>query len=128
MEQNSKINSFPNFGNHRRFKIRDLLKTAYPHSNKLHIGYARVSTHGQKEDLQIKILEHSIRNDHKMVIFDLGSGLNYKKKGLKKLFNLIIHDQVDTLYLTHKDRLLRFGSEIFFKICEYVGIKLLNQN
>lgn len=113
----SKISSFRTFGNHRRFLINDLAKIIYPDLKKLHVGYARVSTHGQKEDLQkqIKILEQSIRNDHAIVISDLGSGLNYKKKGLNKLFDLIMHNQVDTLYLTHKDRLLRFGSEIFLR-------------
>lgn len=94
----------------------------------MHVGYARVSTHGQKQDLQkqIKILEQTIQNDHKMVISDLGSDLNYKKKGLTKLFNLILNNQVETLYLTHKNRLLRFGSELFFTICQHYGIKALN--
>lgn len=128
--KSSKISSFRTFGNHRRFRMNDLAKIIHPNIKKLHVGYARVSTYGQKEDLQkqIKILEHSIKNDHVMVISDLGSGLNYKKKGLNKLFDLIIHNQVDTLYLTHKDRLLRFGSEIFFKICEYVGTKVIILN
>lgn len=48
----SKIKSFRTFGNHRRFKMSDLLKITHPQSSRLHVGYARVSTHGQKADLQ----------------------------------------------------------------------------
>jgi len=63
-----------------------------------------------------------------MVISDLGSGLNYKKKGLTKLLKLIINNQIEALYLTHKDRLLRFGSELFFNICQHHGTKVIILN
>lgn len=51
-------------------------------------------------------------------IKDMGSGLNYQKKGLKKLIKRILCGDVGRLVLTHKDRLLRFGSELVFAICE----------
>ena len=51
-------------------------------------------------------------------IQDLGSGLNYQKKGLQKLLKRIMSGEVDRLVLTHKDRLLRFGSELVFAVCE----------
>ncbi|MDD1467814.1 IS607 family transposase, partial [Dolichospermum sp. ST_sed5] len=51
-------------------------------------------------------------------ISDLGSGLNYNKKGLQKLLKRIMQGDVGRLVLTHKDRLLRFGSEIVFAMCE----------
>ena len=60
-----------------------------------------------------------------MLISDLGSGLNYNKNGLKKLINLITSSQVHTLYLTHKDRLLRFGSELIFSLCHKFGTKII---
>ena len=43
------------------------------------------------------------------VIKDLGSGMNYPKKGLQKLLEKILRKQTKGLVLTHKDRLLRFG-------------------
>jgi len=58
------------------------------------------------------------------VIEDLGSGMNYKKKGLKKLIRLILSGQVSDIVLTHKDRLLRFGSELIFLICKFFGIRV----
>lgn len=42
--------------------------------------------------------------------------MNYYKKGLTRLLNLILEGQVKRLVLTHKDRLLRFGTELVFAI------------
>jgi putative resolvase len=58
-------------------------------------------------------------------INDLGSGLNYKKKGLKQLLNLILLGKVQTLILNHKDRLLRFGSEIIFSLCKHMKVNVI---
>jgi len=123
-----KLHSFRTFGNHRRFNINDILNIINPSLNKLHVAYARVSSHDKKKDLQTQInrLDNFIpNNEHKMLISDLGSGLNYNKNGLKKLINLIINNQVHTLYLTHKDRLLRFGSELVFSLCHKFGTKIV---
>lgn len=124
-EKLNKISSFRTFGNHRRFFFDDLLKLQ--NSNKLHVGYARVSSHDQKKDLntQIKFLDNFIKNDNKIIISDLGSGLNFNKKGLIYLISLIVSRQIHTLYLTHKERLLRFGSELIFKLCSTFGTNVV---
>ena len=59
------------------------------------------------------------------VIADLGSGMNYNKKGLKRLLGDIIEDKVGRLGVTHKDRLLRFGAELVFAICEAKEVEVL---
>jgi putative resolvase len=59
------------------------------------------------------------------LISDLGSGINYNKKGLKKLINLILDDNIGRIVLTHKDRLLRFGAELIFSICEAKEIEIV---
>ena len=63
------------------------------------------------------------------VIQDLGSGMNYYKKGLKRLLNMILDGEVGRLVLTHKDRLLRFGAELVFAICEakHVEVVIINK-
>ena len=80
------------------------------------IAYGRVSSHDQKADLerQKKVLEmYCASHGWKFeLITDLGSGMNYYKKGLKKLLNAILEGDVGRLVLTHKDRLLRFGAEL----------------
>jgi putative resolvase len=58
------------------------------------------------------------------LINDLGSGLNFKKKGLKRLMSLSLTSKIDTIYLTHKDRLLRFGSELSVSIAQQFGTKI----
>ena len=49
------------------------------------------------------------------IISDIGSGINLKKKGLSELLTLISTNQVDRLYIVHKDRLVRFGYELIEK-------------
>ncbi|MBE9221643.1 IS607 family transposase [Cyanobacterium stanieri LEGE 03274] len=112
---------------HRRYDLNQLLGVKKALS--FTIGYARVSSHEQKDDLerQIQVLElFSAQNGWQIeIIKDLGSGLNYSKKGLKRLITLITNNQVERLVLTHKDRLLRFGSELVFSLCEIFGTEVV---
>ena len=93
------------------------------------IAYARVSSHDQKEDLnrQVQLLElYCAKHGYKYeVIQDIGSGMNYYKKELTKLIDLILDNQVQRLILTHKDRLLRFGAELVFSICEAKNVEII---
>ncbi len=59
------------------------------------------------------------------IISDLGSGMNYQKKGLKTLIRALCNQEIGRLVITHKDRLLRFGSELIFSICEHVGCEVV---
>jgi predicted site-specific integrase-resolvase len=89
----------------------------------------RVSSHDQKDDLerQKQVLQLFCTQNgwQYQIIEDLGSGLNYSKKGLKRLIKLIIDNQVERLVITHKDRLLRFGSELIFSLCEHFGTEVI---
>ena len=58
-------------------------------------------------------------------IKDLGSGMNYRKKGLNKLLEMIMRRQMRRLVITHTDRLLRFGSELVFALCELQEIEIV---
>ncbi len=130
-EKSGKLkSSFRTFGLHRRYDINDIRKLINPaKESKKTSCYARVSTHDQKKDLITQVdklknycIESKIENFE--VIQDLGSGLNYKKKGFKQLLNFILTQKIDHLILNHKDRLLRFGSEIIFSICQFFNIKV----
>ena len=93
------------------------------------IGYARVSSHDQKADLdrQHATLEAycAAQGWRTEIIRDLGSGLKYDKPGLQRLLDLILHRQVKRLVLTHRDRLLRFGAELVFALCEKQGVEVV---
>ena len=115
---------------HRRYDLAKLLgifprKTTF-HKNTL--IYARVLSHDQKQDLekQVQLLESFCTTNGWTyeIIQDLGSGLNYQKRGLQKLLQKICTGQVDRLVLTHKDRLLRFGAELIFALCEQFGVEV----
>ncbi|MCB9062245.1 MAG: IS607 family transposase [Halobacteriovoraceae bacterium] len=118
-------------GGHRRYsvtKIKEFIGEAINNMSKKVVAYARVSSHDQKEDLQRQVdrLDKycSIHFHSYEVINDLGSGMNYKKKGLKRLLKLILSGQLSKIILTHKDRLLRFGSELIFQICHFFGVEI----
>jgi putative resolvase len=123
-------------GGHRRYdlaKLRPELFRAADQAKRKTIAYVRVSSPDQKDDLerQQQLLQrYCTRQGWTFdVIADLGSGLNYHKKGLKRLVSEMLDGQVGRLVITHKDRLLRFGAELVFAICEAknVEVVILNQ-
>lgn len=93
------------------------------------VCYARVSSHDQKADLdrQHAMLEAycAAKGWRSEVIRDLGSGMNYRKKGLQILLEKILRKRMKRLVLTHKDRILRFGAELVFSLCELQGIEVV---
>lgn len=130
-EKAGKISVERTIRGHRRYNLAHLLGAAARKlpAEKKTIAYARVSSSDQKEDLsrQIQLLEsYCAANGWDIeVIEDLGSGLNYHKRGLRNLIKKICLGQMDRLVITHKDRLLRFGSELIFSLCEQFGIEIV---
>ena len=55
------------------------------------------------------------------VITDIGSGINYNKKGLNQLIDMITNSEVEKIVILYKDRLLRFGFEIIENLCNKYG-------
>ena len=122
-------------GNQRLFDLRDFehlgvsLTSRPVQHQRPTIGYARVSSRDQKDDLkrQVEMLGLYCTSNgwqHEL-IQDLGSGMNYQNKGLKRLIRAICHQEVGRIVVTHKDRLLRFGSELIFSICSHVGCEII---
>ena len=56
---------------------------------------------------------------------DLGSGMNYNNRGLQNLIESICQGDIERLVITHQDRLLRFGAEMIFSICEQFDIEVV---
>jgi putative resolvase len=116
---------------HRRYDLAKLrgLVPQIPAMEGMTLCYARVSSHDQRDDLarQIAVLESFCAANgwiHETVQ-DLGSGLNYQKKGLKKIIKAICSSAVKRLVVTHKDRLMRFGAELIFSLCESFGTEVV---
>lgn len=63
------------------------------------------------------------------VIKDIGSGINYKKKGFQELINMICNHEVERIVINYRDRLVRFGYEMIEQLCDNfdVEIEIINQ-
>ena len=93
--------------------------------NKKVIGYCRVSSHKQKDDLQRQIENvktYMYAKGYQFdVIKDIGSGINYNKKGLNQLIDMITNSEVEKVVVLYKDRLIRFGYELIENLCNKYG-------
>lgn len=112
-----------------RYYSLDQLMRQPKQEDELTLAYARVSSHDQKEDLERQASALSIyctkQGWNYQVIKDVGSGMNYQKKGLKALLNMILEGKLSRLVMTHKDRLLRFGAELIFALCEAKEVEVV---
>ena len=92
------------------------------------IGYARVSSNEQSDDLERQVNNLKTYLDSKYteyeIITDIGSGINYTKPGLKKLIEKINRKEVDLIIVLYKDRLLRFGFELIEYFAELNNVKI----
>ncbi len=92
------------------------------------IGYCRVSSNKQKDDLERQIENvktYMIAKGYSFdVITDIGSGINYNKKGLNQLIDLITNSEVEKIVVLYKDRLLRFGFEMIENLCAKYGTEI----
>ena len=93
-----------------------------PKNDRITIGYCRVSSKKQKDDLERQV--ENVRTyllaqgQPFEIICDIGSGINYKKKGLQELIKRISENKVEKVVILYKDRLLRFG----FELVEYLAL------
>ncbi|AJQ95709.1 IS607 family transposase [Gynuella sunshinyii] len=120
---------------HRRYDLDRLKSQMFPPQNdsRRTIAYARIS-HGDCKrglDWQKRVLElYCAQRGWVYEMFsEVGSGLNFKNEGLKKILADIMDDKVSRLVVTHKDRLLRIGADMVLSICEIkqVDVIILNQ-
>lgn len=95
------------------------IKNIKPH--KKVIGYCRVSSRKQKDDLERQVQyvkEYMIAKGYQFeIITDIGSGINYNKQGLKRLIDMITNNEVEKVVILYKDRLVRFGYELIENLC-----------
>ena len=99
----------------------------------LKIGYCRVSTHNQKNSLENQ--EEYLRSytNAKGVILDevltdIGSGVNYNRKNFNRILELVEAGEISEIYVTYKDRFVRFGFDWFNTFCEKHGAKIIILN
>ena len=89
-------------------EINELCKN----NKRLSINYVRVSSAGQKDDLERQ--ENMITKEYpnNITIKDVGSGINMNRRGLRKIIDLAIEGKIEKVVVIHKDRLTRFGYDL----------------
>lgn len=94
------------------------------------IIYAKVSNQVQKDNLknQIEFLKTYINSNGIIcdeVITDIGSGLNYKRKNWNLFLEKIQNEEISNIYITYKDRFVRFGFDWFESFCNKNNYKII---
>ncbi len=96
--------------------------------NKKVVGYCRVSSPKQKDDLKRQIENvktYMLAKGYQFeIIEDIGSGINYNNKGLNQLLDLVINSEVEKIVVLYKDRLVRFGYELIENLCSKYGTSI----
>lgn len=98
--------------------------TTIPEVLKENFLYARVSSRKQMDDLgrQIEYLKHyEPEYINFTTLEDIGSGINFKRKGLQTLLDKCLHGTIGTVVVAHRDRLSRFGFDLIKTIIEKAG-------
>lgn len=84
----------------------------FEEKKRIKICYARVSSSGQKEDLERQKEELKEKYPKHFLIEDIGSGINLTKRGIVKIIEMAIEGKIEELVVAHKDRLARFGYDL----------------
>ena len=112
-------------GNHRYYtedQYRAYLGISDDEPHRKVVAYVRVSSRGQRGELAQQIdCINTFTNASGIIldecIEDIGSGLNYNRPKWNELLQSVMNDEIQTIYITHKDRFVRFGFEWFEQLC-----------
>ena len=104
-----------------------------PRDNRKVIAYARVSTYGQKDDLKDQVVFIRQYANGKGIILDevitdIGSGLNYNRRKWNQLLHDVEKGKIKTIFITYKDRFIRFGYDWFERFCNEHDTKIVVLN
>lgn len=109
-------------------QLRELKNTQFSQREEKVVAYCRISTKSQKDELEKQIenvKSYMYAKGYSFeVITDIGSGINYKNKGLQELISLIDSNQVTKVVILYKDRLVRFGFELIQLLCELHDVEI----
>ena len=109
-------------------QLRELKNSRTPQRGEKVVAYCRVSTKSQKDELEKQVenvKSYMYAKGYSFeVITDIGSGINYKNKGLQELISLINSNQITKVVILHKDRLVGFGFELIQLLCDLHDVEV----
>lgn len=119
-DKEGKIEVIRTAGNRRMYNLNKYLKDNnleyLINKKKKKIIYCRVSSYDRKEDLERQVNKLKLNYEYDEIITDIGSGINFKRKGLQKIINYAIKNELESVIITFKDRLCRIG----YDLIEYI--------
>lgn len=128
-DKSGKLKPIHTSGNGYRYYSEEQLQKLKGNNNeKIVVGYCRVSSNKQINDLkrQVENMQTYLLAQGKpfKIITDIGSGINYNKKGLNLILKEVTENKIEKIVILYKDRLVRFGYELIENICSIYGTKI----
>lgn len=123
-ENTGKIKATKTKGGHRRYLYTVPDVPDDKEQPKKQYLYARVSSIKQKPDLQRQIATLQEAHPTFEVIQDVGSGINFRRRGLITLLDNVLQGRVSQVVVAHRDRLTRFGFDLFQLFFDRFGVTL----
>ncbi len=125
--ENGKIQAIQTPSGQRRYDIESFIAGSAP-DIRATVLYARVSSRAQQPDLNRQVA--ALRNlyPEAEVVSEIGGGLNFKRKKMLTLLGQILQGDVRMVVVAHKDRLARFGFDLFRWLCEQHNCELVVLN
>lgn len=111
-------------------QLDNWLNSTQKQDNGQMVAYTRVSSNHQKKNLKNQlafIREYAVAKGIILdqEISDIGSGLNYKRPKWNKLLKQVEQGKINTIFITYKDRFIRFGFDWFEQFCKEHGTKIV---
>jgi excisionase family DNA binding protein len=127
-ENEGKLTAIRTPGGQRRFLLSQVEKAAQINSPVITVCYARVSTHGQRDDLDQQIEFLRSRFPEAELLSEIGSGLNFRRRKFLSILDRVLAGDVKRIVVAHPDRLVRFGFELVKWLCEKTDCQLVVLN
>ena len=124
-DREGKIHCIRLSNNFRRVPEEEINRILGVKSNRIDAIYARVSSSDQKNDLYNQINRLKPLYPNAQVFSDIKSGLKFNRKGFIELLNMIEDNKINNIYITHRDRLARFGFDLIENICKIHSTRII---
>ena len=128
LAENGTISTIRTPGGQRRYDVQGYLD-AQTDTTLTTIGYCRVRGKSQSDDLASQVAYLQKHYPEAEIIKDFGSGITFKRKGLRTLLERILQGDKLRIVVAHRDRLARFGGEVIQFLVEQNGgeVVVLNE-
>lgn len=130
-DKQNKIKTIRTPSNYRRYDISSVKQTKNKNSivmSKKKMCYCRVSSKKQMDNLERQKDYLKSKYPNHEIISDIGSGINWKRKGLLSILEQSNNGLIEEVVVAHKDRLARFAFELIQWLLEKNGCKLVVLN